>query len=71
MKDVKAAVSSLNLSASEDSDDFRAVERKFLGAFKCFMEFNETQDQARLQVRYYPSPPPSEWGARRCNRERD
>ena len=51
VKDVKAAVSNLNLSASEGSDSFKNTEKKFLGAFKCFMDFNETQQQASLQVR--------------------
>lgn len=48
VKDVKAAVSNLNISSSE-GDEYRTVEKKFLGAFKCFIEFNETQDQATLQ----------------------
>ena len=49
VKDVKAAVSNLNISASED-DEFKPVEKKFLEAFKCFIEFNEAEDQAKLQV---------------------
>ena len=53
VKDVKAAVSNLNISAS-DGDEYKTVEKKFLGAFKCFLEFNETQDQATLQVGELP-----------------
>ncbi|KAL5258526.1 hypothetical protein ACHWQZ_G009121 [Mnemiopsis leidyi] len=49
VKDVKAAVSNLNISAS-DGDEYKTVEKKFLGAFKCFLEFNETQEQATLQA---------------------
>ena len=51
VKDVKAAVSNLNISASDD-DEFKPVEKKFLGAFKCFIEFNETVEQAKLQVQF-------------------
>lgn len=55
MKDVKVAVSNLNIVEGEE-DLFSVVEKKFHGAFKCFLEFNETQNQAKLEVRIQNNP---------------